>query len=299
MSVQELYDAALEVIRQHNEAIGSADAPGFVKEEDFLTCLKASGGTSVEVLTSLSHENVLACLPDHNGVKPFPLAKAINKVLRSGAKDDSPESGKYVSARRVERLSLKELVEHFDPLSPTNPVGERLKRESRGEHFIVYANGRDIDVEATLVCLKEVKQGYEGRATYEGKKVWGLGDIPENYADENPIFEGRPLRPDGSCDQLNRSWQGVPHSVRQFVRFAMEYENGVDVNDRTKQHAVLDMALEGDAMKKFKERHTEVMVEFEEVQSNTPNKLPDLKIPLGTPLSIGQEDIVAGCGNPF
>jgi hypothetical protein len=88
--------------------------------------------------------------------------------------------------------------------------------------------------------------------------------------------------------------------VRQFVRFGMDYEDGTDHDgDRDKAHRTLDMALAPNAMEKFGERYPEIMVEFREVQKNTPNQLPDLRIPLGKPIEIEEPAAPGVAANPF
>jgi len=299
MSVQSFYDAARTVLEQHNEAIGEGN-PGFIPIDQFFTCLKATGGTSPEALKILSLENILNCLPvvqvGDEEVKPWLLAKQIRATFKKEA-GEKPEESKPrpVSSKKAERMTLDELVYAFDPEEPTSAVGKRLNSISRGEPFIVYSSGRQIDYEATIFLLKEVKQGFEGRAVYEGQRVHCVGDLPENYADENPLYRGRPLRPDGTCDQTNRSWEGVSLEVRQFIAFSADYENGVDVTGKgghDRAHAALDIAVAPNALEKLKERYPEIAVEFAEAQKL--GKLPTLQIPIGQPI-----DAEEGVGGPF
>lgn len=298
MSVQELYDAALDVLRSHNEAVGGKDQPGYVEEEKFLRCLKLSGATTPEALKALTYEEILSCLPEYEGIKPFALARAIATKFRSLSPAQLTDNiRRPVSAIRADRMTPEELVQSFDPEDISSPVAERLKKLSRNLAFVVYKTGREVDVERTIILLKEIKGGYDARKTFEGKRVYRIGELPDNYAEENPLYPGRPLRPDGSCDQLNRSWQGVPKIVRQFVRFALDYKNGIDVTSpggRDRAHNVLDMALAADALEKFRTRYPEIAVEFDEAERR--NELPNLLIPLGQPVTPGKK---GGPGDPF
>jgi len=301
MSVQQFFDAARSVLEQHNEAIGEGN-PGFVQIDQFIDCIKAIGGSSPAALADFSNENIANCLPNYPGpygtVKPWPLAKAINKAFKKVAKEQrlesgEPEKSKFTGKKSAKRMSLEELVHALDPEEPTSAVGKRLLEISRGEPFIIYSSGRMIDHDATIKLLQEVKIGHEGRSVYEGKRVYPVGDLPENYADENPLYRGRPLRPDGTCDQLDRSWEGVPHEVRQFIAFATEYQNGIDIigkGGRDRAHAAMDMALASNALSILKRRYPEIAVEFEEAKKL--GKLPILQIPLGQP--IAAQEVGAG-----
>jgi hypothetical protein len=280
MSVNDKYEAAQSILREHNEAIGGPEKAGYVDSDKFISCIKTAGGTSEERLRSFSYEEILQCLPDTDGVKPVAIAKDIAKVFRG--KDDKPENEKRpISSKKAERMTLKELVENFDPEETSNAVGKRLKAIAGREKFIVYNQGRLVDVETTFKILQEIKQGYEGRDDIEVdgdiKRVYALGEIPDQYADENPLWHGRPLRPDGTCDQMGRSWEGVDKRVRQFVRIAVDldlFDVSID-----KAHDVLDMALKSDAWKELRKRYREAAVEFDELEKQ--NQLPHLQIPIG------------------
>ncbi len=178
-------------------------------------------------------------------------------------------------------MTLEELVRAFDPEDSSNPVGIRLKRYVGDNPFIVYDAGRTVNVDITLQLLKEVKEGYPCRKIFEVgesiKEVYSLGDLPDNFADENPLYPGRPLRPDGSCDQLNRSWQGVCPNVRRFIRFAVEQKDGIKV-DFDAAHAVLDLALTADALKKLRSRYPNVAVAYDRAAKE--NKLPTMQVRL-------------------
>jgi hypothetical protein len=290
--VQQLYDAALSVVNQHNEVVGS-DNPGFVNTDQFMTCLKGTVGVNIR---QIRYEDVLACLPEFQGpngaIKPIPLAKAIVQAIRKGEPSEVVDpvnvgdSVSYVSPKKAERMSNKQLIDNFEPDEPDNAVGVVLQRKSKGQPFLVYSEGRQLDREASLTLFNEVKLGHVGRTVYKGKKVYKIGELPDNLVPENPLYRNTPLRPDGTCTQTNRSWEGVPQNVRQFVAFAAEYEGGIDVttppNGIQRAHDIIDIAVSSDAMKRFEERYQEIMVEFREAEKR--GELPKLLIPLGKPI---------------
>ena len=281
MSYNDRIDAAQAAIDEHNEAVGGEGKPGFLDSEKFIACVKASGGTNEKRLSALSHEDLLECMPETNGIKPRVLAKEIANIFRNAA-NSTPESEKRpISGRKADKLSAKELIEAFDPEDHTNSVGLRLSAMAKNQKFIVYSNGRNVDIETTFKLLGEIRGGYHGRDDIEVngvlKKVYQIGDLPENYADENPFYPDRPLRPDGTCDQTGRSWEGVELAIRQFVRVAIDINELVVTIDVA--HNILDMALGKDGLKKLRSRYRKAALEFDELEKT--GDLPSLKIPVG------------------
>lgn len=281
MSFNDRIDAALEAIKQHNEAVGGEGKAGYLNPDDFIQCVKASGGTSEERLSALSHEDLLACMPaSPTGVKPRVLAKEIAEIFRSKSAASKTNDKRPVSGKKAEKMTPRELVEAFDPEDYSNSVGVRLATISKGEKFIVYSDGRIVDVDATFKLLTEIKGGYPGRDDVDVagsiKKTYRVGELPENYADENPLYRDRPLRPDGTCDQTGRSWEGVDLSVRQLIRVAMD-EGELRVTHEV-SHDILDVVMEAGALKKLRSRYRKSAIRFDEFAKT--GDLPTLKIPL-------------------
>ena len=290
MSVQVLFDAARSAIKQHNDVVGEG-SPGFVNPDAFIDALKVSGFTSFEVLSKLSFEKFTAMLPfvEIGGEKkPMSgLAEAIGKAVRFAAKVDEPTKEEKVNvnpgAKKVRQMSNRQLVEAYDP-AENNEVSKRLAEISKGQPFVVFKTGRIINVEATLVLLDELKQGYSPRQFYEvdglPQEVQPLGYIPDNYADENPLYLGRPTRPDGTCDQTNRSWAGIEHQVKQFLRVGLDM-GIIKISRIEDAHYFMDMAMLTDAMKTLRQRYAAVSVQFDKLVKE--GKLPTLKISLTLP----------------
>jgi len=287
MSIQDKFDAALAVINEHNTTVGGADKPGYIDPEQFISCVKASGGTTEDRLKAMSHEDILSFLPRTEvgkfAVQPVLVAKAIAGIFRGRDEKNPPDSAEKrpVGSKKAEKMTPRELVEAYDPDEPDNPVGKRLKDISRGEPFVVFAdNNNTVDVDNTFKLLMEVKGGYEGRKDIEVggtiKPVYRVGDKIDAYADENPLYPGRPLRPDGTCDQTGRSWEGVPTELRQLVRVAMQ-TGELDVTIET-AHNILDMVVGSEPMAKLRKRYRDASVKFDELKRV--GNLPKLTISL-------------------
>lgn len=304
MTVQEMFDAALAVVNEHNSVIqvgekeGSGKLnPGYLDPNKFLANIKATGGTTADRLKALSYEDILSCMPqvvtvEGYVVKPIAIAKDIAKIFRG--KEDSISSNheaRPVSAKKADKMTMRELVEAYDPEESENPVGKRLKDVSRGEKFIVFAIGRTLDIDTTVKLLQEVKQGYEGRENIdvngEIKEVHPVGALPDNFVDENPLYRGRPLRPDGTCDQTNRSWNGVPTRVRQFIRIAMDVGALKDISFE-RVHDIMDMVMDGAAFEKLAKRYPSAAVELKKLEGI--GKLPTLKLVLKKDKGAGRSN---------
>jgi len=258
-----------------------------VDPDGFIQNLKIAGGTSPERLRSMSYEEILNCMEVVGPIKPIALAKGVAGIFRG---KEEPERSGYVSARRVERMTTDELVAAFDPEEPGSPVGKRLAELARGRPFVVFSAGRTLDVPTTQRLLRELKQGFNPIDTVvmgqDVRRVYVLGQLPPNLANENPLYPDRALRPGDVCDQTSRSWEGVPHEVRQLVRLAVVNTGEIKVTI-DKAHDVLDMALQRDAASQFRTRYLKAAVLYDDLAKT--GSLPSLKVPLGTP----------GSGNPF
>jgi hypothetical protein len=285
MSYQSILDSALTVIRNHNDVVGK-DQPGYVDLDKFQNALKQFGATSEESLSKLKWEDILECLAPALAkdtlLSPKQLAKDIASVFRQ-SKEPEENAPVYVSDKRAQRMTLKELVECFDPEEPTSSVGKRLKSISKGNPFIVFSSGRQINTVATLRLLQEIKQGFPARDAFSVNdkpyKVYRIGELPDNYAEENPFYVGRPLRPDGTCDQTGRSWAGIPLNVRQFLRVGMKGPQ-ISIKSIDDVHFYLDLIVNSEnPLKTLRQRYQHTSILFDELEKK--NELPQLRVALG------------------
>lgn len=288
---------AVALLEEHNKVVGT-DSPGRIEITKFIQMVKATGGSNEDRLAAFSHEDITDCLTTSIvDLKQFPvqprvLVKEIAKIFRG---KDSPDSGykvenlgqgiTAVTTKKTSDLSLQELIERFDPTDVSSKIGNRLKSISGGQKFIVFLSGQIIDIPSTIKLLQEVKQGFTGREDIEVngviKKVYAIGQLPDNYADENPLYPDRPLRPDGTCDQTGRSWEGVNLRVRQLIYLANTETNELSVtvpNGIQVANDILNIALAPDAEKQLRTRFRKSSLKFDTLEST--GSLPTLKITL-------------------
>jgi hypothetical protein len=196
-------------------------------------------------------------------------------------------------------MTVRQLVEHFDPEESTSEVGKRLSRMVGKSPCIVFEKpgSRTVDVDATYGLINEIKGGFPPRQTAKGE-VWAIVDVrgtmkpaypigflPDNFAEENPLYPGRPLRPDGTCDQTQRSWTGVVIKIRQFLRVGLGDE--IKISRLEDAHNLLDIALQTDALMKLQQRYPQTKIKFEQLEAR--NKLPDLQIALSSTKEIAKK----------
>lgn len=295
MTLNDKFEAALARLREHNEAVGEGN-PGHVDCDKFIANLKSFGATSEDTLGRVKWQNILAILKASTTVEfpvdPEQLARDIVRAFRP--KDVAPpsENKPFVGGKKAARMTIKQLVESFDPEESDNAVGQRLDKVAKHLPCWVPKHGRVVDVETTTQLVQEIKDGFGARPdniiVVEGEiqQIYHIGELPDAFAAENPIYHGRPLRPlDETCDQLNRSWKGVGMEVRQFIYIGVEM--GRMSTKQQKAHDLLDMAVLTAAMAHLKTRYVIVAAEFKKRQKK--GSLPRLEIELKSPKQVRRE----------
>lgn len=285
MSYQEKLSKVKDLFEEHNSLLKSGtDKPSFPEKglnfQNFKEALILQGVSGEEDLSKLRYEDIASCLPDlPTGDKPMFLAKKIAKIFRG--KDQG------VSSEEAEKMSLRELTVRYDPKSPHNPVGERLQKISNGKPFLVFNEDSSVTVEKSLELLKELKEGYPAveKVTVDGepRRPYKVGDGPDRYASENPLYPGRPLRPHGeACDQTGRSWEGIDRKVRQFIRLVVKEEDELSID---RAHDLIDEAMAKEALSNLKQKYQDVALGFQEKKEK--DDLPNLRVKLNGEDSSG------------
>ena len=278
MTYEQRLSGALALLEQHNSVVGTGN-PGTVDPVKFTANLKSLGGTSEEALSKLRWENILQCLSatlaPNTAIQPEQLARDIASLFRS-EETLSSDKPAYVGPKKVRQMTVRQLVEHFDPEEPKSEVGKRLSGIVGKSPCIVFEKhgSRTVDVDATYGLVNEIKGGFPARHPAKGE-IWAIVDVrgtarpaypigclPENFAEENPLYPGRPLRPDGTCDQTQRSWNGVAIKIRQFLRVGLGDE--IKVSRLEDAHNLLDIVLQTDALTKLQQRYPQTKIKFEQ-----------------------------------
>jgi len=282
--------------------LSGEDAPNIttnteLKAEAFEYRVKESGAITEEGLALLSHEDIGDILVKAQvsvDAVPKVLAKQVAGVFRSSESKSGCKSG-YVSSRKAEAMTLRELLEAYDPLDPDNSVGSRLKSLSGGKPFLVFNyDAKSLNVDDSLFLLEEVRAGYNPRQHYNGEPVCKVGDVGVHLCvNENPLFPGRPLRSDGTCDMTNRSWKGVSLETEQLASL-------IDLSSESSRKAgvtantildIVEVAGAKDGFKRLGDRFPEALVKFNTLKRE--GKLPSLQVYLN-PLTKKPTSLFSG-----
>jgi hypothetical protein len=267
MSYQDKLSRVLALIEEHNKNVGTEGVVHRVDPEAFTKAMKNIGATTEAGLAQCTWEDLQECglprilarqaasiLRESNVVGDMIAAgtaaadRWIESASRAGA-----EAGQVVSAvrKKVKEMTYEELFARYQPSGGTgnDAVTEKLQALSKGRRCVVMVDGV-VHAERSAKLLNELIRGYpEVEVTLINDKpvrVLKIGEAIDDVVDENPLWPGRALRPDGTCDQTNRSWEGVPHHIRQIVRLALdtgEIEKPLSVSTA---HSVLDLVLTPD-----------------------------------------------------
>lgn len=285
MSYSEKLTEAKSLIESHNSLIENTEDK--ISYDTFVKKLQKMGGTSEESLIESSWEDLQDC-----GL-PKILARKIASVFRFIPKTTTVST--YSLLKRVAMLSPEELIKNYNPKTP-NEIHERLRLLSKGQKFIIF-NGKSVDVENSLKLLNEIIDGYEGRDIYyiDGNptKTYVVGETTGEWVDQNPIYPNRPLRPDGTCDQLNRSWNGVSLKIRQLIYIASNITREASneqwcnlIMNSPLAHKLMDIALSTNAEEQIKKLYPKSVIRFNEFEES--DSLPKLRMKIN---DIGKKKV--------
>ena len=237
MSYDTKIQAVREIVEKHNAVVADK---GKVVFDNFLKALQEQGGTTEEAIKSCSYEDL-----QKMGL-PVLIAKQAAKQFRSD-ENGKEQTVAYVSEKKAQQLTPKELLERFDPKDPDSTVAKRLKSLSRSKPFIVFNDG-SVNVPVSTQLLQEIRDDFPPRENFvdennEVYEIYAIGQKPNAYASKNPLFSRRILRPDGTCDQTNRSWEGISDEIRQVVYLAVRETSELPVKTIADAHDILDLIM--------------------------------------------------------
>jgi hypothetical protein len=276
MSYDSKIAAVREVVEQHNSNV--TDDSNKVDFDQFLEKLRNMGGSSDEALKAVSWEDLQEC-----GL-PKIMARRLSYVFRKDSDDNSGASSAYVSTKKASTLTPKELIERYNPKDVKNSVGKRLRDLSDGKAFIVFDDSSNVLVDASTDLLKDIMSGLPSVETtfVEGRplSVYKVGDRPDSYAQENPLYHGKALRSEERCCQTGRSWAGIPVITRQLLYIAISQTHELVVRTVADAGDVMDRVMSQDCtLATLRSRYPKASKSHDELLNI--GRLPLLKIKLG------------------
>jgi len=274
MSYEDRIEQAKKIIEDHNTAVGSKEtSDGYVDLEDFLAKLRQNGGIDEEALADCSWEDLMEI-----GV-PKLTARKVARVFREKAEGETKQ--RRVSPQAAARMEDEQLLSAYNPREHDNAVGSELLKRTQGKRCIVFNPDGTVNVEISKTLLDEIRDNHDERTTYivdaRPQKTYRVGERTDMVSDENPLYPSRILRPDGTCDQTNRSWDGVPFPVRAIIYLAVTETNEIPTNkDLMSAHVIMDMAMQDNAEEVVRQRFSDASMRYDDLEGA--GQLPPLKI---------------------
>jgi hypothetical protein len=242
------------------------------KVEGFFNKIQLAGGTDDETLKLCMWEDL------ESFGAPRLIAKRIATIFRKTPEVE--EKVKSHKPNKVAGMSRIELVTFYDPNEP-GAIHERLEKISGGKKFIVFKDG-SVHVQGSVHLLGELVEGYPERKIYtiagHPYQTYKVGEKTVQLANENPLYPGRLLRPDGTCDQTNRCWEGVEYRMRVILYLAVTQTKEIKIASLSDAHNIMDLAV-GSTNPAI--RFPEATMLFDRLTEE--DRLPKLKLPLKTP----------------
>src|SRR5581483_2151743 len=125
MSYESKLEQARAKIEEHN-----ARATSKVDATKFIECLQNNGATSDETLGFCKYEDLVSCgLPV---ILARTIVESIFRKSASSAEVKSDTTKLFVSEKKAQAMTIKDLVERYDPVEFDNPVGKRLAAMTKG-----------------------------------------------------------------------------------------------------------------------------------------------------------------------
>jgi hypothetical protein len=198
-------------------------------------------------------------------------------------KDDDKSSTAILSDKKVNQMTLRSLIEHYDPRE-ANRVAERLREASHGHGFLVFKDEEKmiVDVDVSYQLLEEIRNSEQPRLHFtrdggEVHEVFAVGIRPTKpLADVNPLFPGQFLRSDQSCTITDQKWTGVTPEVRVLYHLAVKGRELMP--SRTNRREVKDLIDSGKKAGAFNDLSTlypTARVEYNKLAKS--NQLPSMK----------------------
>ena len=264
MSYENKLERIRALIAEFNSAASVSGVRTIVANEVFEK-ITALGAINEATASMLTWEDLESC-----GL-PRVIAKSAGRILRESEQVE-PEAPTHVSEKRASRMSFEELFLAYraEP-GHEDAVTRKLKELTGGKRCVVFLDevARTVNVSASVQLLKEIKRGLPEMsvllcANKDGSRtatrVYKIGEIPDDELDQNPLYPGRALRTDETCDQTLRSWKGVPVRLRQLVFLALTKTKELTISSVSDAHNAMDLCVGEDAEMKLEMRFSRAVI---------------------------------------
>jgi len=189
---------------------------------------------------------------------------------------------KYGIKTRFEDLGAEDLIPCYNP-SKQNRITKALQAIFGDKPVIAFKpDSKQIAIEETINYIIDINDGLpeEDAIEVNGELVqlYPIGKLPNQTIDEDPLFEGQPLKRNRSI--VNRfNWDGISKEIRQMARILVN-RNDIDANDRMKIRSLFDSSTTMGTIKKI---FPEAYMQFKQLSRT--DELPKLILTMDQAIS--------------
>lgn len=175
----------------------------------------------------------------------------------------------------LQEANLALLLPLYLPGQPNDAVSLALKKRFHDQPVIAFKADGTVAVAETIAYAADLEQGmaFQESIMVDGELsvLLPVGVLPSIVLEEDPLYEGKPLR-GGRSTVNHRNWTGINHEARQLIRVILE-RNEINVDDR---EAVIRLMARSAKLPEMKETYPEAWLEFR--TRKTADTLPSLKL---------------------
>ncbi len=283
------YDQKIQFVRETIEAHNSnVEDTSKIDFDKVMEGLRNLGATTDATLKGVTWED----LTTDCGI-PKAMARTIAHHFRQDGNGSSAGKSAYVSDKKAKMMTYKELLERYNPKDSKSSVAKRLNELSDGKPFIVFDKDNRVIVDKSVKLLEDVLDCLPVVETTHVDNVptpvYKVGERPDFYLDENPLYPEEVLRSGETCSHTGRSWQGISTQIRQLLYLAVD-EGELTIETPSQAIDVIDRAIKSN-MKELRGRYPTASLRFDELSQT--GELPRLK------LKIGDSSVSGRKNNPF
>lgn len=213
---------------------------------------------------------------------PLPKLRLAVKYIRGLAEDSSEKTAleqfqeEFKLKPSVSNIPLAKLLSYYDPKNNSIPqVSDQLEKlQAQYGNFIAYKPGTsELAIEEIAGYIEDRKAGFPAQTFIQvggmPSQLYKVGEAPDVFLDEDPLFSGSPLRR-GRSTHNQLDWTKISHEIRTLVRILKE-RNCKLPNDTFSLQQFIEQAVD-----KIANQNPEAFLEWQNRKAL--GTLPSLKV---------------------
>lgn len=256
------------------------DSPSFLitRDPNRLEMISDENATPFGDLRKLFCEDNNVPVPKLRMAMPYLRGMVPTKKAVDIADPDVMElQRRYGVMASIDDLSYEQLIPLYKP-NQKNTIFSALQKRFGDKPIIVFKpDSNEVAVEETINYITDLEDGYKEEDSYEVNgelcKIYPVGQLPNQLVNEDPLYEGNPLKRERSM--FNRvNWTGISTEIRQFLRILRDRRE-INPDDRQSTNQLVKSSFE-----ELKKLYPETYLTFKELKKQ--GDLPKLLITIGS-----------------